>query len=267
MKTPNLRKQLLLKVLAPVCCAAMLFTSCSKETNFEPATETEPESAHIKELKQFVAGSTGMPAESVVYSKTEDHFIVDGDQLFDRADIELRYTAQLNGDTSNTFRIQQRRNIYVVSRAKAPTITIYADPSVPATWLSALDASIANWNAAGCLIQVRRVTTSGANITVKTNYSVSATVASANSPDIYGNPGKYITINTYKNSLATEKKIFALTHEMGHAFGFTHTNGTYGSLIAGTPTSDNASIMYSYVLNWIGFSSYDKIAFKTVYPL
>ncbi len=264
----NLKRNLVPRIFVPVCSALiLLFTiaSCSKEADNIVTANEEEETAHITELKQFVAGTTGMPLSSVVYSKTQNQFIVDGDQLFDVADIELRFNAENTGDSIG--RTQQRRNIYVVSRANAVNITVYADNTVPSVWLTALDAAIANWNSANCLIRVSRINTNTANITVKTNYSVSSTVASANSPDVYGNPGKYITINTYKNSLESAKKTFALTHEMGHAFGFTHTNGTYGSLIAGTPVSDNASIMYSYVLNWVGFSSYDRVAFSTVYPL
>jgi hypothetical protein len=262
MKPPKM--SLLKGALLPLCgAAALLFSvaSCSKNEN-SISNDAPAETEHIKELKQFVATSTGMPLETVVYSKADNQFVLDGDQLFDVADIEARF----NEEAAIEGRIMQRRNTYVVSRTKAPTITLYVDPAVPSVWLSSLDAAIANWNNAGCLLHITRISTNTANITVKTNYSASSTVASASSPDISGNAGKIITINTYKNNLEESKKIFALTHEMGHAFGFTHTNGTYGALIAGTPVTDNASIMYSYVLNWAGFSSYDRIAFTTVYP-
>jgi hypothetical protein len=95
--------------------------------------------------------------------------------------------------------------------------------------------------------------------------AATSTIAQAYYPDYYGNAGKQITINTYYNYLSSSYKVFAMTHEMGHNIGFTHTDGTYGNLIAGTPETDPNSVMNSFVLPWNGFTPYDVTAVTTVY--
>jgi len=93
-----------------------------------------------------------------------------------------------------------------------------------------------------------------------------STVAFAYLPDWYGNPGFAVSINTAYNYLSTAQKIFAITHELGHNIGFTHTDGNYGSLVPGTPVTDAQSVMNSFVLSWAGFTYYDQVATRTVYP-
>jgi hypothetical protein len=118
-------------------------------------------------------------------------------------------------------------------------------------------------------------TTSGGTTTTSTNPDIivtsytdpaTSTIAYAYMPDSYGNAGNGISINNYYSYLTTAQKVFALTHEMGHSVGFTHTNGTYGNLIPGTPELDPSSIMNSTVLSWTSFTTYDVLAAKTVYP-
>lgn len=236
--------------------------SCRKAADELQAPAVDKNAQHIEELKQFVASSTGMNASAVEYSAADKQFILEGDMTFDQADIEKRF-AEEQGRTGQT---EQRRYTYVVSRAKASNITIYADPTVPADWVAILDKAISNWNNSGSLLYLRRVTTSTANIKVSANYMVSNIIAQAMLPSSYGDPGKTITINTYKNSISIDRKIFAITHELGHSFGFTHTDGTYGSIITGTPTTDASSIMNSIALAWTAFTNNDLIAIRTVYP-
>jgi hypothetical protein len=78
-------------------------------------------------------------------------------------------------------------------------------------------------------------------------------VAQAYLPYWDGSVGNEVDINTYYNYLSSSYKTFALTHELGHSIGFTHTDGTYGNLIPGTPESDPNSVMNSIVLPWNGF--------------
>lgn len=104
-------------------------------------------------------------------------------------------------------------------------------------------------------------------VLVTTMYdNATSTVAQAYLPDYYGNVGKEVTINTSYNYLSAAYKIFTVTHELGHAIGFTHTDGTYGNLVAGTPETDPNSVMNSFILPWNGFTGYDVLAVTTVYP-
>lgn len=239
--------------------------SCKKDLVHEvPAS---PGIAVPKALTAFVAQSTGVSVDKVSFSSKDSTFIVDGDGLIDYSDALTRYNDHLSlGENDSQASEEQRKHSYSVSRALASSITIYVDPSVPALWHPILDKSIQNWNNAGSLIRLTRISTNTAHIKVTANYSVSSMIASANYPSSNGYPGRGITINTYKNSLEEAKKIFAITHEIGHTLGFTHTDGTYGNLINGTPLKDPNSIMNSICLYWNAFTGYDLLAFKTVYP-
>lgn len=160
----------------------------------------------------------------------------------------------------------QRKSFYSIARSKASTITLYVDATVPAVWVTALDKAIVNWNNSNSLLKISRTTSTSARIKVSTKYEASGVVATAAYPDYNGNPGKSIVINTYHNGMDASQKLFAITHELGHNFGFTHTDGTYGNIIGGTPTSDPNSVMNSRVLSWTSFTSYDLKAVQTIYP-
>ena len=105
-----------------------------------------------------------------------------------------------------------------------------------------------------------------ANVIVNTTNNTGSTIATGYYPNSAGDPGKYVTINTYYNAMSHDYKVFALTHELGHVCGFTHTDGTYGSIIPGTPELDPNSVMNSFVLPWSGFTNFDLSAIRTIYP-
>lgn len=243
-------------------CLLLSVTHFSCKKDLGPEIPASPDIEVPEALTAFVAQSTGVSVDKVSFSSKDSTFVVDGDGLIDYSDALTRYNDHLGSGASE----EQRKHSYSVSRSLASSITIYVDPSVPALWLPILDKSIQNWNNAGSLIRLTRISTNTAHIKVNANYSVSSMIASANYPSSNGYPGRGITINTYKNSLEEAKKIFAITHEIGHTLGFTHTDGTYGNLINGTPLKDPNSIMNSICLYWNAFTSYDLLAFKAVYP-
>ncbi|MER3499576.1 MAG: hypothetical protein C4308_13580, partial [Chitinophagaceae bacterium] len=98
------------------------------------------------------------------------------------------------------------------------------------------------------------------------NDNTTSTIAQAYYPLSTGAPGNQININLHYTYLSSSYRVFALTHELGHIVGFTHTDQTYGNLIAGTPDVDPSSVMNSVCLSWVGFTNYDLTAFRTVYP-
>jgi hypothetical protein len=241
----------------------VVFQSCKKNDvqDIAPAATD-----NIAALQQAVASSVGMPAGKVVYLQSEKQFVVDGDSYVTLADAKARFAANPAG-RSAVNGANQMISYYTILPEKVSTIKIYADATVPATWVAALDSAIKNWNTAGTKVQMQRITTStGATTKVTTTNNTTSTIASSAYPDYYGNPGNKITINTYYNTMVDSKKIFAITHELGHSLGFSHTNGTYGYLVTGTPTSDPGSIMNASVLYWVGFTANDLLAVNTVYP-
>jgi len=242
--------------------STLLISSCKKAIDAEL-----PDEAYITELKSFLASSSGYTVEKVNYSPASKTFIVDKDVEVTMQDAEAHLLASKSSASNPAGRTAQRKLYYMVSPSIAPAIKVYINSSVPASWRSSIDSAIANWNAAGSLINISKVKSSSkANVTIGANFSETATIASSNYPQSNGYPGKNIYINTYYNNLQETYKIFAITHEFGHAFGLTHTDGTYGYLIAGTPLTDPGSVMNTYVSNWIGFSTYDFLAIRIVYP-
>jgi hypothetical protein len=253
---------------APLFAAFVMFaaTSCKKT---DVAAEVAPKE-NTDELVQFIKTTTG--ETNVTYNADTKNFIIDNDALMslDEAKAHLQqYKA--NGEqmgNASTESIQHRKSYYSVAAAKATSITIFADASVPAVWKTALDQSIANWNNSGSLIKITRVTTRLASsmLVTSVNNGANGVIATTYYPDYNSNVGKSCTINTNYNYLSNGYQVFAMTHELGHAFGFGHTNSTYGTLVPGTPDADGYSVMNSVCKNWSAFSSYDLLAIRTIYP-
>jgi hypothetical protein len=242
----------------------MIFQSCKKSDVTEVAAPAE--NNNIEALTQSVATSFDIAADKVTYNKADKNFMVDGDGIVSLEDAQARFSSKGVAGAANEA--THRRYMYLVASAKVNTIKLYVNATVPASWVAILDSAISNWNSTQSKVFIQRVTTTtGATTGVGTTYnSATSMIASAVYPDVYGNPGKSITINTYYTYLSTAQKIFALTHELGHTIGLSHTDGTSGSLVAGTPATDAGSIMNSVCLSWSAFTSYDLVAVRTLYP-
>jgi hypothetical protein len=244
--------------------------SCQKQDLKSAETEVTTEAtsaAQVTELRQFVATTTG--ESDVTYNAATQNFIIAQDAIMSLVDAKEYFNKSQNGELSGTAAgAQHRKSYYTVAPTKAVAVKIFADATVPAVWLAALDQAIINWNATGSKLYITRVTSASlANTTVKgVNNGANGVLATANYPDYNSNAGKLVTINTYYNTLAASKQVFAITHELGHTYGFGHTNSTYGTLVPGTPDVDPNSIMNAVCLNWTAFTAYDLQAIRTVYP-
>ena len=261
------------------------FVQSCKKTDLKKEEEVTLSPQRMEELRLAVAGSTGALPDAVRFEATRKAFIISDDALVSLEDALARFpqSAVSRGDANGS---QQRVYTYTVSRTNASSISYYADATVPAEWLAALDQAIANWNSTSSLVVMKRVvattTTSPRkgrkpgtttttippyNVLVTTMYNnATSTIAQAYYPSYAGSAGFEVDINTYYNYLSASYKTFALTHELGHTIGFTHTNQTFGNLIPGTPESDPNSVMNSTVLPWNGFTGYDLLAVRTIYP-
>lgn len=280
--------------------ALVLAQSCKKsDAVAEKVEEVSPQK--IETLRTAIAASTGLPATQIQYNASSRSFSVDKDGMISLDDAQTRFPGDGTMQQGRNSESQQRVYPYILTRTNAANIAFYVDATVPAEWITALDQAIANWNGTNSLITMKRVsgtttttttttttntnprkkkttttttpttTTSTSvptyNVLVTTNYdNATSTIATAYYPDYYGNAGKQVTINTHYNTLSASYKLFAMTHELGHIIGFTHTDGTYGEVIPGTPVTDANSVMNSFVLPWNGFTPYDVTAVTTVYP-
>ncbi|RYZ23038.1 MAG: hypothetical protein EOO16_06550 [Chitinophagaceae bacterium] len=258
-------------VLAFAALIAFAAPSCKKSDVVAPAEADVAAPATVaavqvsdeeaRTLSAFIASTTG--ETNVTWNAAAGHFVIDNDAAMTIEDARAYYAQRSQGAQT-----EHRRSYYAVAPTKAPYVKVYADATVPAVWIAALDKAIANWNAAGSKLQVTRVSanTTGAVWVKGVNNGGNGVIATTYYPDYNSNPGKSCTINTNYNYLSSGQQVFAITHELGHAFGFGHTNSTYGTLVPGSPNTDTQSIMNSVCLSWTSFTTYDLLAIRTVYP-
>jgi hypothetical protein len=263
-------------VLAFAALLAFAAPSCKKSDVSAPAataTEATAPAASVslsdeeaRTLTAYLSATTG--EQNVTWDAAAGNFVIDNDAAMSLEDARSYYASREQLGAASTENTQHRRSYYLVAASKATTVKVYADATVPAVWLAALDRAIANWNAAGSKLFITRVTsnTTGAVWVKGVNNGATGVIATTYYPDYNSNPGKSCTINTNYNYLSASLQIFAITHELGHAFGFGHTNSTYGTLVPGTPNSDGYSVMNSVCQNWNAFTSYDLQAIRTIYP-
>lgn len=93
-----------------------------------------------------------------------------------------------------------------------------------------------------------------------------------------GLPGTTIYASAAYNGLSTSQKTWVMVHEIGHNLGYRHSNWQTmdgyepagANWIPGTPTGNDASSVMrtgvSTVPSWGGFSTYDGVANRYLYP-
>jgi hypothetical protein len=232
----------------------------------EPEVATKPDAsldAHIK----FLEETTGYKKDLISFDHKNDRFIIGGDVIISRIAVE-DYMAGKHLIRDKNGRTEQRRYTYLVSDTYVYNIKFFLEASTPAEWKPAITQAIAEWNAVGgAKVHMSETTNSSqANVRVNSMYEDANWVARAELPYSDASPGHVLTINTKYNSMSAGEKLFAMAHEMGHTIGFLHTDQTDGALIPGTPATDPNSVMNSFVLPWNGFTNYDKIALRQLYP-
>lgn len=250
-----------------IICSSLTFIQCSDEEKTKTITTAAVDPNEIKDLSNFLSNSLNTKIDKISFQEVKNNFVIDGDIIMSLKDAREHFK---KSNLSNTGKSAQRKYSFIMTPANSSTIQIYISPGVPNDWQTAINQSINNWNNINSNITVSLVSSStptSINIQIY-NDPTTTTIAYANFPNANGNSGNSITINTYYNSLSAAQKTFAITHEMGHNFGFTHTDtSTSSDLIPCTPTSDPTSVMNSVVNSWNNFSPYDNIAISTLYPL
>ncbi|RNI25931.1 M57 family metalloprotease [Rufibacter latericius] len=250
------------------------FSSCSsaEEEIVEKAAVSKETLAKIYEMG---FGTTDVQV-------VEGGYLVEGDILLTDAELNAKHDHKFLrvGET------EQYRTTNLVNAGTGRNITISIDPTLPSTYVTALDAAIARYNAQGLLITMSRVATGG-NIYLKAAPKSAQYLASAGFP-VNGNPHNQILIATRHIGTNPNQNWFAtiLAHEIGHCIGFRHTDymdrsyscggsytnegaSTVGAIhIPGTPTTADAT---SWMLACIGsgqnrpFNANDVTALKYLY--
>ncbi|MFL1896921.1 M12 family metallo-peptidase [Aquimarina sp. 2-A2] len=238
----------------------IFFMSCS---NDELSDQIEP-SADLDDYYLFLVNS-GFERDEIKFDEANDMFIIDEDLLIFRK--EVANYIKRDGLEANSNQ-KQRRGTYIISADNARNITYFVEGNVPQSWKTAINEAVAQYNAINDS-QLRISLTNDRNTAdarIFIGFSNENWVARALLPSSSRRVGSWIEINTRFNNMESGRKLFTMVHEMGHNFGLLHTNQTSGSLIQGTPLSDPNSVMNSSVLPWQGFTNFDLVAIRTLYP-
>lgn len=244
--------------------AVLLFTySCDTEPELARPDQDSSLAKHFT----FLEETTGFKKDLITFDKANDRFIIDNDLVISKIALE-GYMAGKHLTLDENGKSQQRRWTYLVSDAYVYNIKYFLEASTPNEWRSSITQAITEWNnVGGSKVRLSEVSVSSqANIRINSMYDAANWVARAELPYPDGSPGHVLTINTRFNTMSASEKLFTMVHEMGHNIGFLHTNQTDGALIPGTPETDPNSVMNSFVLPWNGFTNYDRIALRQLYP-
>lgn len=251
-----------LKSSAAALCLALVAFSCDQESNEEvvPALTTE---TTLDKYYTFLEEASGVGRGDIAYDKTTDQFTVSRDMIVDRNTIDQ----YIDTEESANGRTEQRMHNILLTNAQATNFKYYIQPALTQGWRDAVVGAIAQWNGVGGskLRLVRVGTQAEANINVFMGaYDAANWVARATLPS--GSGKGTLEINPRFNDMAANQKLFAMAHEMGHNIGFWHTDQTTGTIVPGTPATDPNSVMNSFVLPWNGFTNYDLVAVRYMYP-
>lgn len=224
-------------------------------------TATEPVRVPEQDLVERVV-AMGFARDRIV--DRGDHFLVEGDIRIGKAGLR----GQPRG---------QRVVSTVGSSRRTITVNVSALASVSTSWANATRDAMANWSAMPGADITFVETTGSADVTVlSASWGNTGNVAQGSFPS-GGAPGVTVTVNDeYLGTYAYARQVWIMTHELGHNLGLAHTNTSDGSHIAGTPTTDSASVMNDGSFyggnppnapSWSAFSPYDEAALRALYPL
>lgn len=198
-----------------------------------------------------------------------DHYLVEGDICIKKSDLT----------TEDQVQLRQFRTAELISYSNQSNITVGVSNLMPTSgvdnWRTEIQKAINNWNSiTGCRIRMIYTTSANPDIQITVDNTLQGhTVAKASWPTTGGKPGPTIWVNlkyAKERELTSSEKEHHMTHELGHCLGLRHSYPEIpeGVKIPGTPDVDQNSVMYSGIIkkSWAGFSPYDLIAIRFLYP-
>lgn len=243
--------------------SGLMFWGC----NADPAELITPEVVIEAENPDYaIIRSLGFSTKDII--DTGDTYIVEGDVLFDKKDIQ-----NLAPET------RQTRTQYLVSATNVKNIKVYINPELNTggnSWYQAAVDCLTEWNNIP-QSQVKFFLTtnsSGANVKVqryKGSDMPSNTIAWAYLPTKDGKAGTPVEISPNYDYYNADQKKFIMVHEFGHVLGLGHTDDRSLALIPGTPVNDYYSVMQSATggLPWslYPFTNSDMAAIQALYGI
>jgi hypothetical protein len=303
-------KKISIFVMALVAIALSVITGCQKQANSSVLELTSVDysiAPYLSKDKQVQEEIQYLVDEDLIKpEQIKDLYWDMPERLADgsKTDSMLQgYSIKGGGDISLGARIQIQEGMKIKAQltgqesykhtkravmATAGVIKVRMYSSVPLAWKTAVTNACAYWNSKGYTVSFSPYsTTSTSVVNGEVNVVYGAipndftSIVRTNPPSANGNPGLGMTINTnyintYSDPITSAKK-HAITHELGHALGFGHTDllETGMSWVSNTTlttacknNADPSSIMQStmnsyYAFN--GFSTCDGQVFDYFY--
>jgi hypothetical protein len=261
-------------LLVGALVAAFGFTSCQQDE--EVTTQDTVSESTLNRISEL-----GFYNKNV--QKVDGGYVVEGDIFLSEGDL----TAAHNTKALRVGESEQYRTTNLVNAGSGRNITISISSTLPASYVTSLDAAIARYNAENLNITMSRVA-SGGNIYLQAAPKSAQYLASAGFPTSAGDPHNNIKIATRYIGTNPNQAWFTtiLAHEIGHCIGFRHTDymdrsyscgggyanegaSTVGAIhIPGTPTTQDPN---SWMLACIGsgqnrpFNANDVTALNYLY--
>ncbi|HEX2201653.1 MAG TPA: M57 family metalloprotease [Longimicrobium sp.] len=259
---------------AAVVGAGLALAACDDTAERIAGSGGDPLAARVAEM--------GFDASTI--RDAGDYLLVEGDVLLSKAALRAGPPAGGRLRAPDGPRLQYATD-YLVADAYTIGVNFSQVSGESSAWATAVNQALSQWtnNAPGARIQMLNTsvyTGVATNITVQMGQCVYNAIACATFPTGNGAPGPSITIDRDHGSLPSSQKLYTMVHELGHTLGLRHTNWQargepqYSSdaqganHIPGTPgpEGDAASVMNGVIQTWNGFSYFDRVAARKLYP-
>ncbi len=266
MKNPKHSKLPGRALPALLSIGALILAGCltQEDRPLESPSAAENPPASTSEQGFQTLERMGFSRDRIVEAK--EGFMVDGDMYFSKA--------AMAGIPAGALAKTSQKYTGIVSTPAPNTLKLAIHSSVT-DWKAIIYHAVNTWNSVGTRLHIEVVST-GADITVYSDVSTSCPSDMRNLTDdqgaiadaaVGGRPGASICVNKDTPKVTTDsKRSMVLTHELGHAIGFHHTDLANATQINGTPSTDAASIMNAKGNTTFTLSYYDMVALEILYP-
>jgi hypothetical protein len=267
---PRFHGRLALPIVVSATAAILLIGCLNPETG---GAGTGPDGTQDRSSADGLAvlESRGFARDRIVEMK--DGFVVEDDMFFTKEGLAA---VSLNSPKALAKTSQRAQRAVNTPAPHKLRLAIHSSLGINATWRNAVYQAVNNLNNLKTRLHIDVVPTGSGDITLYSDESPSCPASLSHLPSnvsgraltfLTGEVGYAACINMEHPALGPiGGKVSTLTHEIAHTVALEHTDGSRGSVIAGTPDGDASSVMNSSSGGVGILSRYDIVAFETLYP-